>query len=186
VITLSTRARRALVAGLVAIGCAGGAFVAAEGASATALCPGTMAQTDSDPADIGCYLFYLVNQERAANHVPQLYSVSQLRLSAQRHDGYMARYNTLSHQLPGEPALLTRFAQAGFTPCVAGGENIAWNSDRTWRGAQYVENLMYNESGSDIGHRLNILNPHFNRLGVTVLMDTAHNKMWITFDFGQT
>jgi uncharacterized protein YkwD len=65
------------------------------------------------------------------------------------------------------------------------GENIAFNTDRTWRGAQYVENLMYNEVAPNNGHRLNILNTGYTYVGVTVWMDNTHGKMWITVDFGR-
>jgi uncharacterized protein YkwD len=179
--------RRGLLAGLVAIGCATGAVVASTPASAYApsVCKGTWSQTDSNPDDIGCYLTLMINSERAAHGVRGLYSTGLLRTAASRHDALMAKYNTLSHQLPGEPGLVTRFQQAGFAPCAACGENVAFNTDRTWRGAQYVENLMYNEVAPNNGHRLNILNTGYSYVGVTVWMDNAHGKMWITVDFGR-
>ncbi|HLY33038.1 MAG TPA: CAP domain-containing protein [Jatrophihabitantaceae bacterium] len=184
-LSLPARMRRALLAVLVTSACALGLVVSASPTSATSVCAGSWSATDSTAGDIACYLTLMVNQERAAHGIRALSSTGLLRTSAYRHDGMMYRYNTLSHQLPTEPNLGSRVVLAGFNPWVTIGENIAYNTDMTWRGAQYVENLMYNEVAPYNGHRLNILNTSFTYIGVTVWMDTAHHKMWITVDFGR-
>jgi uncharacterized protein YkwD len=183
--TIPARLRRALLALLATLACAAGLVVAASPASAANPCPGTWSQTDTNAGDIACYLTYMLNGERAAHGLYALSSTGLLRTSAGWHDATMASWNTLSHQLPGEWSLGTRITKAGFNPWVTVGENIAYNTDMTWRGAQYVQNLMYHETAPNNGHLLNILSKSFTYIGVAVRMDTTHHKMWITFDFGR-
>ena len=129
-------------------------------------------------------VFDLLNSERAAHGLPALHRSSALNLSAWRHDRWMAGYNTMSHQLPGEGSLGARITAAGYT-WSACGENIAWNSDWTLNGALYLERVMYNEVAPYNGHRLNILSTTFRDVGVYIYMDGAHHKMWLTVDFGR-
>ncbi|HEY3750595.1 MAG TPA: CAP domain-containing protein, partial [Pseudonocardiaceae bacterium] len=106
-----------------------------------------------------------------------------LVLSARRHNVTMARYNTMSHQLPGEPYFGTRMTNAGYTWSWAG-ENIGWNSAMNTRGVVTLEKLMYNETAPNNSHRLNILNWHFRNVGVDVYLDKVHHKAWLTTDYG--
>jgi len=128
-------------------------------------------------------VFDLINAERAAHYLPALHRNAYLNLSAYRHDVTMAKYNTMSHLLPGELSFGGRIINAGYNwrSC---GENIAWNSDWTLAGAYYLERLMYNEVAPYNGHRLNILNRYYRDVGVYIYMDGVHHKMWLTVDFG--
>ena len=132
---------------------------------------------------IASRLLVSMNNERARNGVPLLRSNSYLKLSAHRHNLWMARYNTLSHQLPGELYFSARITKAGYDWWMCG-ENAAYNTDWTLRGAYYLERLMYNEVAPYDGHRLNILNRHYRDVGIDIYMDAAHHKMWLTQDFG--
>jgi uncharacterized protein YkwD len=125
----------------------------------------------------------LINSERALHGSGYLYMNSHLQLSARRHNVTMARYNTMSHQLPGEPYFSTRMTQAGYQWSWAG-ENIAWNSAMTLSGVLTLERLMYNEKAPNDAHRVNILNRHYRDVGVDVYLDPAHHKIWLTTDFG--
>jgi uncharacterized protein YkwD len=125
----------------------------------------------------------VINAERAAHGLAPVSMDSHLMLSARRHNVTMARWNTMSHQLPSEPYFGTRMTAAGYTWTWAG-ENIGWNSLMTTRGMVTLERLMYNETAPNDGHRQNILSTHFRNVGVDVYLDGVHHKAWLTTDFG--
>ena len=58
-------------------------------------------------------LFNSVNQERKAHGLPPLKYDEALATAARAHAQRMAEQGTISHQLPGEPNLLTRARAAG-------------------------------------------------------------------------
>lgn len=125
----------------------------------------------------------LVNTERALHGLRPLYMDDALRLSARRHNVEMANFNEMSHQLPGEPWFGRREQLAHYWWDWAG-ENIGWSSDISTAGGLSLQQLMYNERPPNDGHRLNILNAHYHNIGVDVLFDHVHHKMWLTTDFG--
>lgn len=125
----------------------------------------------------------LVNVQRALHGLRPVYMDNSLRLSARRHNVQMANFDQMSHQLPNEPWFGRREQLAGYWWNWAG-ENIGWNSDVSVSGALLLQRMMYNEQPPEDGHRLNILNPHYRNIGVDVLFDHAHHKMWLTTDFG--
>jgi uncharacterized protein YkwD len=96
----------------------------------------------------------------------------------------MQKDNLLSHQLPGEPWLGQREINAGYYWSTCG-ENVAWNSDISLAGVKSLQSMMYNEKAPYDGHRVNILYPYFANVGVDVLIDTTHQKVWLTVDFGR-
>jgi uncharacterized protein YkwD len=169
--------RRLAVAVAALVGVLASLFVATPPASATV--PARTALENS----IAWAVKSLIVTERTLNGRPYVYMSSQLQLSARRHNVTMARYNTMSHQLPGEPYFGTREIQAGYYWNTAG-ENIAWNSAMSLAGALVVQKMMYNEVAPNDGHRVNILNSHFRDVGVDVYMDWTHHKLWLTVDFG--
>jgi uncharacterized protein YkwD len=126
----------------------------------------------------------LINSERRAHGRHALRVNTRLRVTAHDHNLDMARYDLMSHQLPGEPYFATRFTDAGYR-WVWAGENIAWNSDMSQAGVVELEQLMYNERPPYDDHRVNILNPHFRDLGVDVYFDDQHGRVWLTTDFGR-
>lgn len=126
----------------------------------------------------------LLNSERKAHHLPALTMRTALLRSARSHNLAMARANTMSHQLPGEPGLATRVTRAGYKWHYAG-ENIGWNSIMTTAGVLQLEKIMYAELPPNDGHKLNILNSHYTNIGVDVYLDKAHHKVWLTTDFGR-
>jgi uncharacterized protein YkwD len=126
----------------------------------------------------------LVNAERAVHGLRPLRMAWHLRQSSRHHNVTMARFNEMSHQLPGEPVFTKRMSNAGYNWSWAG-ENIAWNSDMTLSGVALLERLMYNEKPPNDDHRLNILNTHYRNIGVDVYMDHENHKVWLTTDFGR-
>ena len=129
-------------------------------------------------------MLYLLNQERAAHGLRPLYMNSDLILSAHRHNVRMAKADTMSHQLPGEPFFATRITNAGYRWWSCG-ENIGFTTSLTLAGLYYLQRTMYNETPPANGHRLNILSRNFRQVGIDVYFDAAHQRIWFTQDFGQ-
>jgi uncharacterized protein YkwD len=172
-----SRLRALIAATLLCAGLFTGLVAGAAPASAT-LPPRTSLEST-----IASAVLKLINTERAAHGLVRLSMSSQLQLSARRHDVRMATYDTMSHQLPGEPWFGRRFTNAGYYWNYAG-ENIGWNSDMTQAGVLLLERLMYGETPPNDGHRLNILNRHYRNVGVDVYLDNTHHKVWLTTDYG--
>jgi uncharacterized protein YkwD len=126
----------------------------------------------------------MINRERSAHGLAPVRMAPKLRLAARRHNVTMARFDTMSHQLPGEPYFGRRIILAGYNWSYAG-ENIAWNSEMTMSGVKMLERLMYRERPPYNEHRLNILSPHYRNVGVDVYLDRANHKVWLTTDFGK-
>jgi uncharacterized protein YkwD len=133
---------------------------------------------------IALNVFYRMNAERQAHGLPQLRMYQPLLNTANPHNAMMARYNTMSHQLPGEAPLGARISATGFRWTYAG-ENIAWNSVMNTTGALALQTMMYNETAPNNSHRLNILSSRFTVVGVAVLLDATHHKLWLTEDFAR-
>jgi uncharacterized protein YkwD len=125
-----------------------------------------------------------LNAERADHGLPALKMNSKLVDAAHTHNLAMAKANTLSHQLSGEASLGSRISAAGYR-WSAVGENIAYNSDRSQSGVLAVQKAMYNEKPPDDGHRRNILNKSFVDVGIDVINDSTHGKVWLVTDFGK-
>jgi len=179
------RAKCALLSSFVAVSCAAGTIISAPPASAAPnyACPRSAMDNDSNPSDIGHQLLLMVNHERSAHHLPAVGSDGRLRrVSSARHNAWMARFDTLSHRLPGEPDLGPRVSATGF-PWKRLGESVAMNTDMTWRGACMLENWIYHEPAPHDGHRRILLDPLYTHIGISVLMDQKHHTMWITWDF---
>lgn len=125
-----------------------------------------------------------LNAQRADHGLPALTSNAKLTASAHTHNVKMADANTLSHQLPGEAGLGARISAAGYGWSSVG-ENIAWNSNRSQAGVLALQDSMYNETPPNDGHRRNILSSSFTEVGVDVIEDPAHGKVWLVTDFGR-
>jgi uncharacterized protein YkwD len=129
-------------------------------------------------------VFNHLNHERALHNLSPLRMNPDLIHSAHRHNLRMARFNLLSHQLPGEAYFAARILRAGYRWLWAG-ENIAWNSQMTLDGVVRLERMMYNEKPPNDGHRVNILSPHYRNVGVDVYLDYPNHKIWLTTDFAR-
>lgn len=125
-----------------------------------------------------------LNAERAANGLKPLKRDKKLDSSAHKHNLAMAKKNLMSHQVKGEKDLGKRVTAAKYRWSTCG-ENIAWNSDRSEAGVLALETMMYSEVPPDDGHRRNILSTRFTEVGVDVIEDKTHQKVWLTTDFGR-
>ena len=111
-------------------------------------------------------------------------SNAKLAAAAHAHNVRMADANQLSHQLSGEPGLGARISAAGYRWSSVG-ENVAWNSNRSEAGVLALQDSMYNETPPNDGHRRNILSSSFTEVGIDVIEDPAHRKVWLVTDFGR-
>lgn len=144
----------------------------------------TAAETPTE-SSYATAVYNLLNSERAANGLPALAWNSTLaNCSAYNHDKLMAADNTMSHQLPGEATLGARITACGYQWTNVG-ENIGWTTNMTQSGAKSIETSMYNEVPPNDGHRQNILSTTFTQVGIAVVLDTTHGKLWLTEDFGR-
>jgi uncharacterized protein YkwD len=125
-----------------------------------------------------------LNAERANHGLPALKLNSKLVSAAHSHNLAMAKADKLSHQLNGEAALGSRVSAAGYR-WSAVGENVAYNSSRSQGGVLAVQKAMYNEKPPDDGHRRNILSKTYVDVGIDVINDSVHGKVWLVTDFGR-
>jgi uncharacterized protein YkwD len=139
-----------------------------------------MTATEASWANV---VFNMINSERKAHGLKALARSGNLNSSGRTHNRWMQKYDKLAHQLPGESSLGQREINAGYhwTTC---GENIAWNSDMSVNGVKQLQAMMYNEKAPYDDHRINILYRGFADVGVDVLIDSGHHKVWLTTDFG--
>jgi uncharacterized protein YkwD len=126
-----------------------------------------------------------LNAERANHGLPALKMNSKLVAAAHTHNLAMAKANKLSHQLNGEAALGSRVSAAGYR-WSAVGENVAYNSSRSQSGVLAVQKAMYNEKPPNDGHRRNILSKTYVDVGIDVINDSVHGKVWLVTDFGKS
>ncbi|HEY3714586.1 MAG TPA: CAP domain-containing protein [Jatrophihabitantaceae bacterium] len=138
-----------------------------------------------DPAQVAQSVFTAINASRRNAGLRALKWSSGLQTSAQQHNQAMANTNTLSHQVSGEADLGKRESAAGVFWWWAG-ENIAMSSSLTAQAALDLESAMVNEQAPNDGHRKNILAGNAQAVGVAVLFDSAHHRLWLTEDFAQT
>jgi uncharacterized protein YkwD len=125
-----------------------------------------------------------LNSERAKHGLRALKMNSKLVSAAHKHNLAMAKANTLSHQLKGEAALGSRISAAGYR-WSAVGENVAYNGRRSQDGVLAVQKAMYNEKPPNDGHRKNILSKTYVDIGIDVISDSVHGKVWLVTDFGK-
>jgi uncharacterized protein YkwD len=125
-----------------------------------------------------------LNSERAKHGLRALKMNSKPVSAAHKHNLAMAKANTLSHQLKGEAALGSRVSAAGYR-WSAVGENVAYNGRRSQDGLLAVQKAMYNEKPPNDGHRKNILSKTYVDVGIDVISDSVHDKVWLVTDFGK-
>jgi uncharacterized protein YkwD len=127
-------------------------------------------------------VFALINTERHAHGLAALRWNTRLTTAAHSHNLLMAKYNTLSHQLPGEASFGARITAVGYS-WRAIGENCAWTSNWSLAGILAMHTGMYNEVAPNDGHRRNILSTTYRDVGIDIVMDAAHLRAWITEEF---
>lgn len=125
------------------------------------------------------HVFNRLNAERSWHLLAPLHRSTRLNAAAHAHNLKMAKYNTMSHQLPGEAGLGARITATGYSWSTAG-ENIGVSGDWSLAAILLIQKRMYEEVAPNNGHRLNILSRAFRDVGIDVYMDAAHHKAWLT------
>ncbi len=117
---------------------------------------GAMAQQRTESVER--QIFDSANEARRAQGLLRLKWDPALARAAQQHAAVMARQNMLSHQLPAEPSLPTRVSRSGVY-FISLSENVAQGHDAGQISQEWVRSPQ---------HRLNLLDPEMNRIGVGV------------------
>jgi uncharacterized protein YkwD len=127
-------------------------------------------------------VFQAVNEARAGQHLPALTWSPQLQQSAHQHNLAMAAANTLTHQVGSEPELGSRVGATGLQWHFVA-ENIGWTTAQSRSGALGIEASMFAETPPSDAHRQNILSSTATMIGIDVLIDNNHGRLWLTEDF---
>ena len=109
----------------------------------------------------------LVNQDRASNGVGGITGSPALNAAAQKRAEELKQ--SFSHTRPNGTSCFTVFGECGISYRAAG-ENIAWGQSSP----AAVENCWMNSSG----HRANILNPSYGKIGVGVV-EASGRLYWV-------
>ncbi|WP_307834385.1 CAP domain-containing protein [Paractinoplanes lichenicola] len=127
-----------------------------------------------------------INAARGANNLTPYVLDANLTRAAEAHTALMAGGCGLSHQCPGEQGLGERFTAAGVRWNAAGenvGQGNASNSAASiLAAANGLTDLMLAETPPGDGHRKNLLNPGFTRIGLAVTRG-GDGRVWLTQDF---
>ena len=127
-----------------------------------------------------------INAARAANNLPAYALSADLSKASEAHNALMVGGCGLSHQCPGEAGLGQRFTAAGVA-WTSAGENIGQgNASNTpasiIQAANGLTDLMLAEVAPNDGHRRNLLNAGFKRIGLAVTRG-SDGRVWVTQDF---
>lgn len=131
-----------------------------------------LASAQQLPNDQQQKLLNLTNQARMDQDLQPLHWDPALAAAAQAHAQKMFDQKSLSHQLPGEPDLQTRAAQAGahFREIA---ENVAMGN-----GAEGLQQ----EWMKSPPHRANILDPKLTNIGIGVIEHAGYWYAAVVFD----
>lgn len=124
---------------------------------------------------------HVLNHERANHGLRLLWHSPTLHRAARHHNFHMAEVNTMSHCLSFERCMIQRDVYWGFTPWCWLGENIGWIGPPTLDNLLQLQRLLFRSEE----HRANILSPHYHMVAISVWIDRAHDKVWVTQDFGR-
>lgn len=114
-------------------------------------------------------MFRLLNTERSKQGLPPVFFDEELAEVARGHSRDMFSRGYFSHYTPEGESPFDRMANSGITTFLYAGENLALapSTDLAMQG------LM-----NSPGHRANILNPNFNKVGIGVIDGGMYGKMY--------
>lgn len=164
------------------VACSAITFGGQPTASGTASTPAS--QPNAQEKQIAQTVFEAINKDRASEGLPALQWSDALAQSARLHNIAMMNANELSHQLAGEPDLGEREKQQG-VQWLQAAENVGYTEDLSENGALSLHKAMMAEKPPDDGHRQNILSSESNRVGIDILFDSTHGRLWLTEDFAR-
>ncbi len=127
-------------------------------------------------------LLTLINQDRKSQGL-YVYALNSIMSGGALLHSKRMSVCGMSHQCPGEADPCQRVSNEGisWTSC---GENVGYTSPNPtdWTGVKKIEQAMLAEQPPDDGHRLNLLNTSYHRVGIGIYLDTR-GLVWITEDF---
>ena len=137
-----------------------------------AVLPGAV-WAQSAPAAEQRALFDAVNHERRAQGLPPLRWNDALADAAQKHAQEMARQNSVSHTLPGEPSLAGRANKAGARFSWIS-ENIVQSTSASGAHEQFMKSP---------NHRANILDGDMDSVGIGIAR--SRGQLFVVEDFAK-
>ncbi|MDQ1741198.1 MAG: hypothetical protein QOE53_2850 [Pseudonocardiales bacterium] len=129
-------------------------------------------------------LFSTLNNARKQAGLPALSWNAGLQRSAAVHNQAMAAANQLASRVGDEPALGVRQANQGVVGSFAA-ESSGYAESTGMAGGMAVQQEMLGEQPPEDGRRQNLMSTAVNAVGIDVLFDPAHGRLWITEDFAQ-
>jgi uncharacterized protein YkwD len=118
-------------------------------------------------------LFDSVNHERRAQGLPALRWNDALAEAALRHAQGMARQDSVSHALPGEPSLASRAARAG--------AHFSWISENVVQSATAAG--AHEQFMKSPNHRANILDGDMDSVGIGIA--ERRGQLFVVEDFAK-
>jgi uncharacterized protein YkwD len=140
--------------------------------------------SNGDTSPLVQQLFQQINSDRAAQGLPAYTWDDKIAAVSATHSQTMGQGCGLSHQCPGEPAIGDRLRNAGIN-WMACGENAGYTSPTPdqWSAVKTnIEQGMLGEHPPEDGHRLNLLNTTYHRIGIGIYID-KDKIIWVTEDF---
>jgi uncharacterized protein YkwD len=127
-----------------------------------------------------------INAARADAGLSALTLNDDLSKASALHNQLMINGCGLSHQCPGEDSIGPRFSAQG-VQWTSAGENIGFGSSggsdaEIIKAANGLTDSMLAEKPPNDGHRKNLLNTGFKRIGLSVVRD-SEGLTWMTQDF---
>jgi uncharacterized protein YkwD len=129
-------------------------------------------------------LFSTLNDARRQAGLTSLSWNPGLQRSAAGHDLAMAAANQLASQVGDEPELKVRQANQGVVASFSA-ESLGYAESTELAGAIAVQQQMLAELPPDDSRRQTLLSTAVNAIGIDVLLDPAHGRVWVTEDFAQ-
>jgi len=135
-------------------------------------------------AALALALFSALNDARKQAGLPALSWSAGLQRSAALHDQAMAAANQLASRVGDEPALGVRQANQGVVGSYAA-ESSGYGDSTGLAGALAVQQQLLAEQASADSSLRVLLSTAVNAVGIDVLLDRAHDRLWVTEDFAQ-
>jgi uncharacterized protein YkwD len=148
--------------------------------------PTTQAPTSPPVTSVINQVLAHINIARTANGLQPLTLSAELSTASVAHNNLMINGCGLSHQCPGEASLGDRFTAAGAS-WTSAGENIGLGSSgasdaQIVAAANGLTDSMLAEQPPNDGHRRNLLNTGYKKIGLAVARDSK-GVTWMTQDF---
>jgi uncharacterized protein YkwD len=129
-------------------------------------------------------LFSTLNNARKQAGLPALSWNAGLQRSAAAHNQAMAAANLLASRVGDEPSLGVRQANHGVVGSFAA-ESSGYADSTDQAGALAAQQQMLLEQPPADGRRQDLMSPAVDAVGIAVLIDPAHGRVWVTEDFAQ-